>query len=223
MFFRSEPSWWIVLLLGQTLSKKYGHKKNKNIYSVSKQGSTKRKWPEFQLVLWKSSYVALSFCFPMATYVPLRYLPSKELFLSHTIPVLRCTDGDQNDVLLLPDYSGIGSLWCFLGYSTFNPFFFFFFLLFLPDLGHLVNCACPPTHWPQFQWKEDGIYLLLIIPTEKVWNPQYRQILFVPKSQKQFWSVYWTRKNYWLRTIMSETDNYIAKTFTGICKYKFTK
>ena len=130
MFFRSEPSWWIVLLLGQTLSKKYGHKKNKNIYSVSKQGSTKRKWPEFQLVLWKSSYVALSFCFPMATYVPLRYLPSKELFLSHTIPVLRCTDGDQNDVLLLPDYSGIGSLWCFLGYSTFNPFFFFFFTFF---------------------------------------------------------------------------------------------
>lgn len=27
MLFRSEPSWWIVLLLGKTLSKKYVHKK----------------------------------------------------------------------------------------------------------------------------------------------------------------------------------------------------
>ena len=179
--------------------------KSKNIYSFSKQGSAKRKWHEFQLVLWKSSYVVLAFCFPMPTYSPLRYLHSKKLFLSHTIPVLRCTDRDQNDLLLLPDNGWTGSLLCFLGYSTFNPNCFF--LLFLPDYGHLVNYACPPTHWPQFQWKEDGVYLLLIIPTEKVWNPQYRQILFVPKWQKQFWSVYWTRKKLLIADQNVETDN----------------
>ena len=61
----------------------------------------------------------------MPTYSPLRYLHSKKLFLSHTIPVLRCTDRDQNDLLLLPDYGGTGSLLCFLGYSTFNPNCFF--------------------------------------------------------------------------------------------------
>lgn len=67
------------------------------------------------------------------------------------------------------------------------------------------------------------VYLLLIIPTEKVWNPQYRQILFVPKWQKQFWSVYWTRKKLLIADQNVETDNCIAKTFSGICKYKFTE
>lgn len=85
----------------------------------------------------------------MPTYSPLRYLPSKKLFLSHTIPVLRCTDRDQNDLLLLPDYGGTGSLLCFLGYSTFNPNCFFYSfcpttvtlltMLALPHIDHSFN------------------------------------------------------------------------------------
>ena len=111
-----------------TLRENFVKKKIKIKISIRFRSRARRKENDMNssLSLWKSSYVALAFCFPMPTYSPLRYLPSKKLFLSHTIPVLRCTDRDQNDLPLLPDYGGTGSLLCFLGYSTFNPNCFFY-------------------------------------------------------------------------------------------------
>ena len=194
--------------------KKYVHKKNnrnKNIYSVSKQGSTKRKWHEFQLVLWKSSYVALAFCFPMPTYSPLRYLPSKKLFLSHTIPVLRCTDRDQNDLLLLPDYGRTGSLLCFLGYSTFNPNCFFTLFARLRSPCKL----CLPSHTlTTVSMKRRRCISLTNYSHGKGLKPPNIVRFFLFRSgRSSFDQCTGREKNYWLRTIMSKRTTTLLRLF----------